>query len=157
MKNWFRKNVLRMKDALPVCGSYIRFKQSPGRGGQAFGEFIFNSSDVEKVLTAHIAENPHLANHQDGAILRWVQNRDVNSNVPIDIPDDWWRFQYTADKLLEEGHGEMRCLKCNATVTHDQLPTAEDQSRGNWVFSTFRCPVGHTLLDVETVHFCVRR
>jgi hypothetical protein len=157
MKNWIQKNVLRMKDALPMCGAYIRFKQGPGRGGQAFGEFTFRSADVEEVLVAHLAENPHLLNDQDGAILRWVQNRDSNSNVSIDIPDNWWRFQYTANKLLQKGHGELRCLKCSATVTHEQLPTAEDQSRGNWVFSTFRCPKGHTLLDVETVHFYVRR
>jgi hypothetical protein len=146
-----------MKNAPPVCGTYIRFKQGPGRGEQAFGDFIFNSTDVEEVLIAHLAENPHLASDQEGAILRWVQNRDANSNVPIDMPDDWWRFQYTADTLLGKGRGEAHCSKCNASVTQDQLPVTEDQSRGNWMFSTYRCPKGHTLLDVETVHFCVRR
>lgn len=70
MKNWFRKNILRMKDALPVCGCYIRYKQGPGRGGQAFGEFIFKSAEAEEVLVAHLEENPHLASDQDGAILR---------------------------------------------------------------------------------------
>jgi hypothetical protein len=156
MKNWFLRNVLRRRNALPVCGAYIRYRQAPGRGCQTFGEFIFKSADVEEVLIAHLAENPHLAHDQDGAILRWVQNRDVSSNVPIDMPDDWWRFQYTATTLLETSRGEMYCSKCNAKVTHDQLPVTQDQSRGNWVFDTHKCPAGHLLLDVETLHFSVR-
>ena len=146
-----------MQDALPVCGVRIRFRQAPGRGEKSFGEFIFNSADVEEVLIARLAEHPHLAYDQDGAILRWVQHRDASSNVPSNVPSAWWRFQYTANQLLKAGRGEMHCLMCNAKVATNQPPDSQDQSRGNWVFSTFKCPDGHTLLDVETLHFCVRQ
>jgi hypothetical protein len=98
-----------------------------------------------------------LAIHQDGAILRWVQHRDVSSGAATCVPEAWWRFQYTATKLLETGRGEMYCSECKAKVSHDQLPRAKNQSRGNWVFSSFKCAKGHPLLDVETVHYCVRK
>lgn len=156
MRDWFMRVVLRKRRQMPTCGKFIQFRQAPGRGGQTYGEFIFHSTDVEEVLIAHLAENPHLAKDQDGAILRWIQHRDVNSNVPTNVPDAWWRFQYMANQLLKTGRGEMYCSKCNAKVTHDQLPAAEDQSRGNWVFDTNKCPTGHLLLDVETLHYSVR-
>ncbi len=157
MKNWLLKNVLRKQNLPPTCGAYLRFRQAPGRGAQTFGEFIFSSADVEDVLIAHLAENPHLAVHQDGAILRWVQQRDVNAIAAVCVPEAWWRFQYAAKMLLEDGRGVVHCSKCNSKVSHDQFPRAENLSRGNWVFSTFKCAEGHTLLDVETVHYCVRK
>jgi hypothetical protein len=157
MKEWLLKNVLRRRSATPVCGAFIRFRQAPGRGGLAYGEFIFNSADVEEVLITHLAENPHLARDQDGAILRWIQQRDVKSEVPTKVPDSWWRFQYTANRLVESGRCEMYCLQCNTKISKEQFPDAEDQFRGNWVFSTIKCAEGHTLLDVETLHYCVRQ
>ena len=117
MKNWLLKNVLRKQNLPPTCGAYLRFRQAPGRGAQTFGEFIFSSADVEDVLIAHLAENPHLAVHQDGAILRWVQQRDVNAIAAVCVPEAWWRFQYAAKMLLEDGRGS-ECNVGNLRLRH---------------------------------------
>ncbi len=159
MRDWFMRVVLRKRPQMPTCGKYIRFRQGPGpgRGGQTFGEFIFASSDVEAMLQKHLSENPHLLRDQDGAIFSWVRARDDGIAAPSSIPDSWWRFQYVADELLRQRLGEVHCLRCNVPVLHDQFPSQEDQYRGDWVFSSFTCPNGHLLLDVETVHLHVRR
>ena len=157
MKNWLLKNVLRRRSALATCGAYIRYRQAPGRGGLTFGEFTFSSADVEEVLSEHLAENPHLLRDQDGAIFNWVKARDDGIAAPSSVPESWWRFQFIADTLLETGRGEVHCLKCNAKVSQSQLPNAENQARGSWAFNTLKCPEGHTLLDVETLHYRVRR
>lgn len=140
----------------PPCGPTIRYRQDFGRNGETFGEFTFQSADVETAVLARLRDHPHLAKDQEGAILNWLRRRDDAMATPAAVPEPWWRFQFIADHELRAGRGEVHCLKCNDQITHDELACRDDHGVPSWNFNRLYCPSGHPLLIVETVHFMRR-
>src|ERR1035437_8367174 len=73
----------------PPCGQTVRYRQSPGRGVETFGEFTFSSVDLEKATVATLQENPNLANDHEGAILNWLRQRDDEARSGWHPRDLW--------------------------------------------------------------------
>ena len=140
----------------PACGETVRYRQSPGRGNETFGEFTFNSVDLERATIATLQENPNLAKEHEGAILNWLRQRDDSIKTPTAVPEAWWRFQFIADDELRAGRGEIYCLKCNTQIPDRLLRKQDDGGNAGWNFDRLICPAGHPLLDFESVHLSVR-
>lgn len=141
----------------PPCGQTVRYRQSPGRNVETFGEFTFNSADLEKALVAKLQEHPHLADDHEGAILNWLRQRDDSIKTPTDVPDAWHRFQFIADDELRAGRGKSFCLKCNDQIPGIGLREEDDHGIPGWNFDRLLCQQGHPLLVVESVHISVRQ
>ncbi len=87
-----------------------------------------------------------------GAILNWLGQRDELNLFPTAVPGPWWRdFQHIADDMLQNGHGEARCLKCDKKIPRDQICFTDDNIPGYAAYDRFDCPNGHPLLKVETI------
>lgn len=141
----------------PPCGDVVLYTQGHARFGQTTsGEFLFSASDVESVLVQKLRENPHLASDDEGAILKWVRNRQArHGSTPV--PSVWLKFQYVADDLIRAGKGQVRCLQCVETFPTGELIPKDDRGLPGWNFDRLKCPRGHPLLVVEGAHILVRR
>ncbi len=140
----------------PACGQTVRYRQSPGRGTETFGEFTFSSVDLEKATVATLQENPHLANDHESAILNWLRQRNDSIKTPTAVPEAWWRFQFIADDELRAGRGKISCLKCNTQIPDRLLRQQDDCGNVGWNFDRLICPAGHPLLAFGSVHLSVR-
>jgi len=140
----------------PPCGASILYQQGSGRYEETFGEFIFRSGDIEKVLEDKLDQNAHLANGHEGAILNWLRQRDDSLTEPTPVPKTWHRFQFIADDVLRKGLGEIRCLKCNKPVPKNDLLQNDDHGLPGWNFNRLACPYGHPLLIVEKMHLLMK-
>ena len=138
----------------PPCGRTVRYQQSPGRNEETFGEFTFNSADLERGLVATLGEHPHLADDHEGAILNWLLQRDDSIKTPTDVPDAWHRFQFIADDELRAGRGEIYCLECNAKITPSMLKPADDAGLPGRNSARLLCPNDHPLLVFASVYLC---
>ena len=139
----------------PPCGRTVRYRQSPGRGVETFGEFTFSSVDLEKATVATLQENPHLAKDHEGAILNWLRQRDDSIKTPTDVPEAWWRFQFIANAELRDGRGDIFCLKCNTQIPDTLLRQQDDCGNAGWNSDRLICPHGHPLLAFQSVHLSV--
>ncbi len=150
-----RREEARLWNNPPPCGALILYR--PHRHDEEiFGEFTFHSADLEDALVDKLHENPHLAKNDEGAILNWLRQRDDSITVPTVVPQAWWRFEFIADKVLRNGRGEVRCLKCNEPIPMNKLLQKDDHGRRGWNSNRLVCPNGHQLLVVKTIHSHVR-
>ncbi len=138
---------------MSACGEREVFAMCVGDQGD--GEFTFASADVEDAILRELREHPHLAKNQVGSVLKWLQQRDDSIHDPTAIPDRWWDFHGIADDLLRNGHGEIRCLACNRPVPNEVITQNDLTGQPGWNFNQLRCPDGHVLLRVETMHIFV--
>ena len=141
----------------PFPALVISYRQGHGRYEETYGEFLYNTEQVEQQLEAHLQENPHLVNNEEEAILNWIQHRDVSLWEPTDVPDPWYRFQYVANDMARTGNTKIRCLKCNAEIGPDLLVKNDDRGKPGWNFDRLVCPSGHNLLVVDSIHLCICR
>ena len=139
----------------PPCGKAIRYHPIKVMLSGGEGEFIFQSSDVEAVILKELCEHPHLANDQLGSVLKWLRQRDETIAEPTPVPDGWWKLHDIADDVLRKGRGEIRCLTCNQEVPNNLLRQNDMTGQPGWNFNQLRCPEGHVLLSVETMHIFV--
>jgi hypothetical protein len=142
---------------LAVTDRLLQVRYVPKYGyEESHGEFLFQAADVEQELQEFLQEYPHLANGDEGAILKWVQGRDESLTEPTDVPTIWARFQYAADDLVRAGKAEIYCQKCQAIIEPDQIATKDDSGKRGWNFDRLVCPHGHSLLVAESVHLMIR-
>ena len=151
-----RDRIAREKDQFrtnpPPCGPLIRYRQGHGGYEEAHGEFLFSASDVERILTNRLKDNPHLEKDDDGAILNWIRNRNESFTEPTDVPEIWSRFKFVANDLVKAGLMETKCLKCGLQLTADQLIANNDSGSIASIVDRIDCPNGHILFQVETMH-----
>lgn len=141
----------------PSCGKRIRYRPHKIFLSGGEGEFEFLSAEVEEAILEKLRESPHLAKHQLGSILKWLQLRDESIAESTSLPGRWWDFHAIADQLLRKGRGEVRCLTCNQAVPINVLQANDMIGQPGWNFNQLCCPGGHVLLRVETMHIYVRR
>jgi hypothetical protein len=139
----------------PPCGKWIRYRPHKIVLSGGEGEFRFLAAEVEEAILDKLSDNPHLAKHQIGSILKWLQLRDESIVEPTPLPGRWWDFHAIADNLLRKGRGEIRCLACNKGVPNNLLRQNDITGQPGWNFNQLRCPDGHVLLSVETMHIFV--
>jgi hypothetical protein len=139
----------------PPCGKSIRYRPHKIVLSGGEGEFTFASADVEDAILKELREHPQLAKNQIGSVLKWLQQRDDSIDDPTAIPDRWWDFHGIADNLLRSGHGEIRCLTCNRPIPNELIKQNDLTGQPGWNFNQLRCPGGHVLLSVETMHIFV--
>lgn len=142
----------RLQISPPPCGAVILYRQGCGRYEETFGEFTFRSVDVEEALVDNLRDHPHLAASHEGSILNWLRQREDSISAPTAVPATWHRFQYIADALIRNGHGEVRCLACEKPIAKSELLQEDDQGRPGWNFGRLTCPNNHQLLVVEKIH-----
>lgn len=145
------KELVRLWENPPPCGSVIRFAQEYNYG-EIHGEFLFKAADVEQAIKTLLNENPRLANGDEGALLHWLQGRDESVSEPSDVPTILSRFKYIADNLIRSEQVQIRCRKCEAVISPDEIVTNDDTGKPSWNFDRLQCPRGHNLLVVENVH-----
>lgn len=143
---------MRLLDHPPLCGSVVQYCQKDSWGGEMYGEFFFRAADVEQNLRERLAEAPHLKDDDEGGILNWVRRRDETLTEPTGVPLVWGRFEFVANDLIRAGNATVRCLKCGAEFSMDQLVTNDDHGRRGWNFDQLTCPQGHDLLVVQKFH-----
>jgi len=156
----FSQEASRRKEARfwsnpPPCGKSIRYRPHKIVLSGGDGEFTFASADVEDAILSELREHPHLAKNQIGSVLKWLQQRDDSIDDPTVIPDRWWDFHGIADDLLRSGHGEIRCIACNRPVPNEVITQNDLTGQPGWNFNQLRCPDGHVLLSVQTMHIFV--
>ncbi len=150
-----RRKEARFWSNPPPCGKFILYRPHKIVLSGGEGEFIFRSADVEETLLDEFREHPHLAKDQLGSVLKWAQQRDESIGAPTAVPDRWWNLHAIADKMLRDGLGEIRCLTCNQQVPNNLLRQNDMSGKPGWNFNQLRCPEGHILLSVETMHIFV--
>lgn len=143
---------MRFLDHPPLCGSVVQYCQKDSWGREMYGEFFFRAADVEQNLRERLAEAPHLRNDDEGGILNWVRRRDETLTEPTNVPLVWRRFDFVANDLVRAGNVMVRCLKCEAEFSMDQLVTNDDHGQRGWNFDRLTCPHGHNLLCVQKIH-----
>ena len=147
---------MRERDQLlenpPPCGSVIRYRQSYGLCGETYGEFFFPALQVEQALRQRLTESPHLRSNDEGAILKWVKNRNEEMTEPTDVPSAWSRFGLVANHLVRSGHVKVNCLKCGEEVPLNKLTKNDDHGHPGWNYDRLACPNGHNLLVVPVAH-----
>ena len=147
----------RLRECPPPSGDRVRYRQGQGRYEESYGEFVFDSSDVEEVLQAKLFNDSHLYNDHEGAILNWLERHyDDSISEPTSVPEAWWRFQHLANELIREQATEAYCLKCKTHYSADQLILKNDRGRPGWNFDRVLCPKDHLLLITETMHIYTR-
>jgi len=144
-----------LRENLPPCGSVIRYIHKSNYE-ETHGEFLFRAVDVEQALKDSLREHPHLANGEEGTILRWAQGCDESVTEPADVPSIWYQFQYVANDLVRAGKADIYCQKCQATIEPDQIVLNDDRGRPGWNFERVVCPLGHNLLVIEIVHLMMK-
>lgn len=108
--------------------------------------FIFLAGDVEAALIAKLREHDHLANNDEGALLRWVQEKVEGGQNPSPVPDEWKRFVYIANDLAQAGKGEFYCSQCGISMPTTDLT---DDFEPDSIMQRLRCPNGHIALEVQ--------
>ncbi len=145
----------RLRDNPPPCGKLIRYRPHKIVASGGDGEFVFRSSDFEEAILERLRDHPHLAEDQLSSVLNWLRQRDESLSEPTPVPDGWWKLHDIADDILRKGRGEVRCLICNQNVPANVLQQNDMAGQPGWNFNQLRCPAGHVLLSVETVHIFV--
>lgn len=152
-----RRKEARFWSNLPPCGKFIRFRPIKEVLAGGDGEFTFLSADVEDAIADNLREYPrHLANDQLRSVLRWLRQRDESIVEPTSVPSTWWQFHGIADAILRNGRGEIHCITCNCQVPIETVKQNDCTGQPGWNFNQLRCPHGHILICVETVHIFVR-
>jgi hypothetical protein len=145
----------RLWDNPPPCGKLIRYRPHKIVASGGDGEFVFHSADFEEAILAKLQDHPHLAKDQLSSVLKWLRQRDESIAEPTPVPDGWWKLHDIADDVLRKGRGEIRCLTCNQQVPNKLLQQNDMSGQPGWNFNQLRCPEGHVLLSVETMHIFV--
>lgn len=145
----------RLWENPPPCGSVIRYVHD-SIYDETYGEFLFSANDIEHELEGIIKMLPNLAQDDERAILNWVKHRDESLAEPTDVPSTWSRFKYVANYLARAGKADIYCMHCKAGYKIDQCGTKDDQGKPGYNFDHLRCPEGHLLLMVDTVHLQMR-
>jgi hypothetical protein len=143
----------RLSNAPPPCGSSILYRQVRE---DTYGEFIFNSVDIENALTRRLSEHPNLLKNDEGAILKWLRGRDDSISTPTSVPEGWSRFQFIADDVLRNGYGDIRCVICNKRIHKCDVVLKDDHGLPGWNFNRLLCPNNHQLLVVRMRHILMR-
>ncbi len=143
----------RLWNKPPPCAAVIQYRQGDGFYDETFGEFMFRAGDVQDALVSRMRENQQWSREQEGAILKWVRQRNDAIQESTPVPNAWGSFQYVADDLVRQGLAKVRCLKCGARVTNHKLLRKDNHGfLGGWNFNRLTCPEGHQLLVVPTIH-----
>ena len=130
---------LRLWHSPPHCSNFVSY-----RG------FTFLASDVEAALNAKIGRSRHLANNDEGALLRWVEGRVETDRNPTPVPDAWKRFVYIAGELAHSCKGEVYCSPCGLSVPSSDLTGGDEYQPGS-IVQRLRCPNGHVVFEAEVM------
>ncbi len=151
-----RREAERLWSHPPPCGAQVVYRQGESRDGDTFGEFLFESRDIEEALERTLGDAPLHPEDDYAATLNWLRQRDESLRGATPVPERWRGFRYLADALAREGRGAVRCLQCGHLWPAAELQPDDDRGRPGWNFRRLRCPSGHPLLAVESAHLLLR-
>ena len=148
---------VRLWTSPPSCGAEFSYRQAFDGSEHSFGEFLFQSKDVEGFLADKLRNMPQLRDGQEGAILNWLRQRDISFTKRTPIPEAWSRFEILADQLVRESKARVSCLKCGTVILPGDLSIMDDHQKPGWNYNRIYCPKGHLLIMVRRVHRYIRR
>ena len=146
----------RLRQSPPKCGEVVRYTQDRAKFEDGIvGEFLFDSHLVEVALEKRLRDSPSQAAGDYGAILNWIQHREINNQTLTDVPELWSDFQYIANDLIRLGEGKVHCKLCAKTFPTGALIPVDDIAKRGWNFERLLCDKGHKLIIVDTGHIFV--
>lgn len=138
----------------PPCAETVCYQPSNADGDGLRAEFYFPADAVGRLAREISFESPGMVGMQ-GAV-RWVSARDSSLVEPSVVPEILVNFDYIADRLISEGIGQVRCHHCQKDYSTQEL-SMETEMKGNWVYANFMCPLKHSLMYREVMHFYRKR
>ena len=141
-------------DSPPPCGKTLiyrhpRFLDS----GIQHIDVRFQTADVETHFRGkHL---PLYTELERQAVVAWILQRDATISEPTVIPESI-NFKNMAFGLIENGFGEIHCDDCDAWYPAGLMPHHRPELHAGWNTETYRCPLGHHLLDNDWIHVQVR-
>lgn len=138
----------------PPCAETVCYQPSNADGDGLRAEFYFPADAVGRLAREISFESPGMVGMQ-GAV-RWVSARDSSLVEPSVVPEILVNFDYIADLLIGEGIGQVRCHHCQKDYSTQEL-SMETEMKGNWVYANFMCPLKHSLMYREVMHFYRKR
>jgi len=151
----------RLAQNLPSCGSSIRYVPKEDESGDCDSEFVFDAAAVDTIMAKRLAELPAAQHGRYPAILNWLRQRDPANAAPTDVPAAWnGHFRNVAVGMMNRGLGQVKCGKCSDIIPQEQIsidsgPTGMPMS--GWVYNLWCCPRGHKLLTKDAIHFFIRK
>lgn len=138
----------------PPCAETVCYQPSNADGDGLRADFYFPADAVGRWAREISFESPGMVGMQ-GAV-RWVSARDSSLVEPSVVPEILVNFDYIADRLISEGIGQVRCHHCQKDYSTQEL-SMETEMKGNWVYANFMCPLKHSLMYREVMHFYRKR
>ncbi len=151
----------RLAQNLPPCGSSIRYTPKDEESGDCYSEFVFDAAAVDGIMAKRLAELPAAQHGRYPAILNWLRQRDPSCAEPTDVPAAWnGPFRNVAVGMMNRGLGQVNCGKCGEIIPQEQIsidsgPTGMPMS--GWVYNVWCCPRNHKLLTKDAIHFHIRK
>jgi hypothetical protein len=132
------------------CSAVVRYRQPELRGSIECGEFFIRAADLEQFIIEHAAGGS--TNAIQAKRLAWLRRRNELQPAPVDLPDTWEGFESWIPPLIEAGKTKIRCVRCASLMTREELVGDSDEGHIGWNHDRLRCPRGHLLLQVKSLH-----
>jgi hypothetical protein len=143
-----------MIDSPPPCGKIVIYRHSSFiESGIEYTDVRFQAADIE----AHFRGKhlPLYSELESQAVVAWIKQRDEAITEPTLVPEPI-NFKNMAFALIEHGFGEIQCLECNAWYPAGLAIHHRPELHAGINTETYRCPLGHYLLDNDWAHLHVR-
>ena len=137
----------------PPCGASVAYAADDGDG---VGIVTIRSADLERLIVSSHGSSPDRRDGDAAAVLRWLRARDRYSVSTTPVPSGWRNFKFLANDALRLGLGHVHCRSCRADYQPRDLATVDDEGRPGWNRTRLKCPRGHLLLDLESIHLSIR-
>jgi hypothetical protein len=148
------KKLVRRARAERRCSAVVRYRQ-PGISHIEGGEFFVRAAELEQYVAARAARSELSGTPADsfyGRRLTWLRNRNDLQNAPVDLPETWEGIEPWMQELLHDGKAKVRCVRCATLLAREELVSDNDEGEPGWNYDRLRCPVGHLLLAVKSIH-----
>lgn len=146
-----RKKFMR---ELPYCSAVVRMDVSSfPENLDSVGVLYLDSEALWQEISQRVAQNPHLAQDDEGYLMAWLEKRQSDDQTPCDAPIAFPRLAVSADVLVRQFHGSAECTKCGKTYPMHALTFCDDVGRPTSNYNQVNCPKGHLLLKRLRIRF----
>jgi hypothetical protein len=139
---------------LPYCSAVVRLDVSAFPDNlDSCGILYLESEALWQEISLRVAQNPHLAQDDEGYLMAWLATRQTHDQTPCDAPIAFPRLSVSADVLVRKFHGHAECKKCGRTYAMQSLTFCDDVGRPTSNYNQVQCPQGHLLLKRLRIRF----
>jgi hypothetical protein len=138
----------------PPCGKTVIYRHPHFlESGIEYTAVSFQAADIAKHFRGeHL---PLYTELERQAVAAWIQKRDETITEPTLIPESI-NFKNMAFALIKHGFGEIQCRECDAWYPAGLMIHHRPELHAGMNTETYRCPLGHALLDNDWAHLYVR-